>query len=196
VTSLQANQNPFATELPFKEGIVHYTITGSQTGTQTTYIKDYGKQRLIYRKSYDRIMHEDNLHETLIMITPQWTYRLNLQTKIATKESNLQTLLKEEFEHLAEYEQAYILTKSKSLRLGFACIPLSIDGTIIEVTKDGYLPLFSKTDILGYSVRTQATKIEIKALDKKVIALPQDIKILEQEADFEEVTHILQSLLD
>ncbi len=195
VTSLQANQNPFETKLPFKEGIVHYTISGSQTGTQTTYIKDHGKTRLIYRKSYDKIMHANNHHETLIMITPAWIYTLNIQTNEAIKEPNIQPLLKEEFDNLADYEQARILTKSTSLRLGFPCISMPMAGTITEFTKDGYLALFSKTTILGYSVRTKATKIEIKALDEEIFELPEHIKITEKETDFEEVTHILESLL-
>lgn len=196
VTSLQANQNPFHTKLPFKEGIIHYAITGSQTGSQITYIKDYGKKRLIYRKSYDKIMHADNLHETLIMITPEWTYSVNLHNKEAIKTSTLQHLLEEEFEGLTDKEQENILAHTSSIQLGFPCISLPISGTVTEFTKEGHLALFSKTNILGYSVQTRATKIEIKALDKNIFDLPKEMKVREQEADFGQVTHILESLID
>ena len=196
MTSLQANQNPFNTKLPFKEGIIHYTITGSQKGSQTTYIKNYGKERLVYRKSYDKIMHANNHHETLIMITPAWTYRLNLLSKEATKTPTLQHLLSQEFESLANYEQEEILNHTSSLQLGFPCISLTISGTMTEFTKAGHLALFSKTTILGYSVRTKATKIEIKDVDKNVFDFPMNMKMVEQRADFAEVTRILESLTD
>ena len=83
VLNLQANQ------LPFKEATIHYKITGNTYGKQTTYIRNYGEERVTYIETHSKIMHPDSKDRQLIMITPEWTYHINLITQEGTREPTL-----------------------------------------------------------------------------------------------------------
>lgn len=78
-----------ADKLPFEEATIHYKITGNTTGTQTTYIRNYGQERVTYTKTNSKIMHPNSEDRQLIMITPKWTYHVNLSTLEGTREPTL-----------------------------------------------------------------------------------------------------------
>ncbi|MCJ7601491.1 MAG: hypothetical protein MUO63_08300, partial [Desulfobulbaceae bacterium] len=48
-TTASAEKNPWDIKLPFKEATIQYSITGSETGSETLSIRDYGKERSRHR---------------------------------------------------------------------------------------------------------------------------------------------------
>ncbi len=192
---LSANNNIFATKLPFKEGIVHYAITGSKRGTQTTYIRDFGKERVSYLHTQSKIMQSDAAEEMLILTTPKWTYHINLTTKEALKEPSLNALLIRNFNHLSKEEQKKITEKKCIPMLGFCARKESIAGVTSYYTKEGNLLLKSSTNILGYKVKKSAVNIEKVDVNNSLFTLPKDLKIIEKNADEKKVSHIINTLL-
>jgi hypothetical protein len=195
VSNLHANENPFSSKLPFKEGIIHYTITGSKQGTQTTYIRNYGKERLIYKNSHSKIMHTAKQDEDIIMITPTWVYHINLLTKEATKEPNINAILIKEFNKLPQKRQAQILKREGKKLLNFSTLSYTLDGVKMTITKKGNLLLHSQSGILGYTVNTIATDIEIKDINASLFSLPKGIKIHEKRADTTQAKKIIEALI-
>ena len=190
-----ANDNPFESKLPFKSAIIHYLISGNQQGTQITYIRDYGKERVIYQNIHSKIMHQNRDHDTLIMITPKWTYHINLLTKEATKEPSLNYLLTQKFNQLSPKEQAKILARKTETFLKLPVISLSISGVHQRISKEGNLVLSSQTGIMGYKVKTVATDINITDVNHSLFVLPKDLKIVSKKADEKKAQEIIQALL-
>lgn len=195
VTNLLASENPFKSPLPFKEATIHYNITGSKKGTQTTYIKNFGKQKVIYKNTNSKIMHASTLDDTLIMIDEKWTYHINLSTKKATKEPSLNTILIKKFNKLTKKEQETILEKKGKTFLGIPTQKESVSGVTNYMSKKGRLLLSSETGIMGYKVKTTASSIEIKDVNDSLFILPKDLKITLKEADELKATKILKALL-
>ena len=187
--------NPFQTPLPFKEAIISYSISGNQKGTQTTYIKEYGKKRAIYRHSHAKIMHTNKYDDTLIMIDENWTYTINLKTKEAIKEPSLNKLLINEFNKLTKKEQDFIKKKKTKRILDFDCQTISIDGVLRYVTKKGNLLMRSRASIMGYNTQTIASSINIVDLNDTPFTLPKDLKIREKKADTAKAKKIIEALL-
>jgi len=194
-TLVHASENPFESKLPFKEATVHYSITGSKQGKQTTYIKNFGKKKVIYKKSNSKIMHANTSDDTLIMIDENWTYHINLSTKEAIKEPSLNNILIKKFNKLTKKEQATIIQKKGKEILGLATYQASIDGVTNHISKKGDLLLSSETGIMGYKVKTIASSIDKNDVNDSLFILPKDLKITEKKADELKATHIIEALL-
>jgi len=54
--SLEASSSLFVSNLPFKEGIIKYEISGNQQGFALAYIKDYGQKIALYKEYKSKIM--------------------------------------------------------------------------------------------------------------------------------------------
>jgi len=61
--------NPWDIRLPFKEAVVHYTIKGMESGTETLYIKDYGRRSAKYHKTSTSMMGVTVNNETVEITT-------------------------------------------------------------------------------------------------------------------------------
>ncbi len=192
---LHAEDNPFKSLLPFKEATIHYSITGSKKGTQTTYIKDFGKKRVIYKNSSSRIMHAKTANDNLIMIDEEWTYHINLNTKEAIKEPSLNKLLIEKFNKLTKKEQDLIRGKKGKMILNLDCQKESIAGVTNYFSKKGHLLLSSETGIMGYKSKTLASSIDIDDVNSSLFVLPQNLQIREKKANLQKATEIINALL-
>ncbi len=195
-TTLYAMNNPFESKLPFKEGVVHYIITGNAQGTRTTYIKDFGKRRLIYQKSSSKIMHKGHDNDTLIMMDENWTYHINLTTNEAIKEPSLNKILINKFNALSKEEQQIIHAQKSKVILSYPCIEESVDGTHRFVTKEGHLMLTMDKRIMGYHENITATLIEKKDINESLFKLPKKLKIKEKKADLKRAQNIIDALLE
>lgn len=82
ITTLTAN-------IDFKEGVINYTISGSENGIKTIFFRDYGREQLIYIKTKSKIMRNAHGLEKIIHITPTWIYERDLITNKSRKLHNL-----------------------------------------------------------------------------------------------------------
>lgn len=217
-----AASNIFDKGIVFKEGVVHYSVSGSEYGTKTRYIKEYGKRQVLYTNTKSKFMRQNRTTDRLIHITPKWVYEIDLESNTTTKLPNLKHLLAQRFENLSKDEQKLLtknmtLLKHRSLTnlkgavepnvteiLGFSCHHESIQGVDTYTAKNSDLVLKTETDILGFHSKTVATKIEKKPIDYDIFILPKNLKIndntaqmaqLEQKAE-EIITYLLSDNLD
>ncbi|MBI1181317.1 MAG: hypothetical protein GC201_12230 [Alphaproteobacteria bacterium] len=75
---------------PFEKATLTYTISGGQTGTQTVYIKDYGRSMV---QHYEATMPAGDGEQKIDVATftdPQWVYTYDYVTGEATKAPNRQ----------------------------------------------------------------------------------------------------------
>ena len=83
---------------PFKEGTLVYEMTGTQTGTQTTYIRDYGREQVqeldatmtIPGMSAEQAasMGINTKQQTLTKSDPDWIYVVDQQANTGSKMPN------------------------------------------------------------------------------------------------------------
>jgi hypothetical protein len=93
-TTLTANTD-------LKEGVINYTISGSESGVKTIYFRDYGREQLIYIKTKSKIMRKTDGVEKIIHVTPSWIYEKDL---IANKSIKLHNLKHQTFKLILEKE--------------------------------------------------------------------------------------------
>ncbi len=85
ITALTANVN-------FKEGVINYTISGSESGIKTIYFRNYGTEQLIYIKTKSKLMRKNQNLEKIIHVTPTWIWERDLITNKSIKLHNLKHL--------------------------------------------------------------------------------------------------------
>ena len=90
---------PWEMKLPFKEATIHYELKGSQQGSETLYVKEYGRLRAKHHKASSTIMGRTTASETLELIDPDWVTTYNLTQKTGEKFTNPNKL------YLAEYSK-------------------------------------------------------------------------------------------
>jgi len=184
-SSLLADKNIFDRGFDFKEGIVHYKISGSESGSKTLYIKDYGKTKVIYTNKKSTFMRKDKSIDNMTYITPKWIYKIDLDKNTATKLPNLKYLLFKKFQDLSIDEKKQVKInfkkqfKGKVEKIaGYECNYKFIDGKNICLEKNSDLVLKTETNILGFHTKSIATSIEKKALDEKIFTLSKNLKII------------------
>lgn len=213
-TLIFAENNPFERGVSFKEGIVHYSISGSEVGSETLYIKEHGKRRVIYTNAKSKFMRQGKDTDHITHITPEWIYEIDLIEKSTTKYPNLVHVLYEKFKNLPKKTQQHILqnfdmVKDKSIQnisepisrntetiLGYPCHVESIDGVLTYRSVDQDLILKTQMQILGYSVQKIATKIDKKPLDLNLFVLPKNLKIVDSQEKVHAVEQKAEEILE
>ncbi len=206
VSSLSAETNIFDKNLDFKEGIINYTVSGSETGTKTVYIKEYGKRRVIYTNTKSKFMHQNRGIDKVTYITPKWIYEMDLKSNINTKHYNLNYLLNKRVKELTLDQKQKLEKNLQSTHnthsekiLGYLCKHKMVQGVSTYSVKNFDLVLKTQVDILGFHSKTQAIEIEKKPVDANIFTLAKNLTItstpeenlaLEQKAD-----QIIESLL-
>ncbi len=195
-TTLTADKNIFDKGVGFKEGIVHYRVSGSENGIKTMYIKEYGKRRVIYTNTKSKFMKKNSITDQMTHITPKWIYKIDLETNTTTKLPNLKYLLFKRYLTLSKSEQQIVknnlkFLKNRSLQnlqsnkiqevgkvAGYLCNVESINGVTTYTAQNSDLILKTETEILGFHTKTVATDIEKKPINIKIFVLPKNLKII------------------
>ena len=71
-TTAVALESPWEKKLPFKSAVIEYTITGTQKGTKTIYVKDYGQTVAEYRNISMTVIGMTQKENTMDITTPDW----------------------------------------------------------------------------------------------------------------------------
>jgi hypothetical protein len=74
----------------FKEGVINYTISGSERGIKTIYFRNYGAEQLIYIKTKSKLMRKNQMVEKIIHVTPTSIFERDLITNKSIKHRNLE----------------------------------------------------------------------------------------------------------
>ena len=200
IPALAQKDNPWERKLPFKEAKISYQISGTQTGSSTMYVKDYGKTSAIYRNTTTKIIGMTHQENTLSIITPDWLYDIDLSSKQGSKQINPEKYFIEEFNNLSAAEQKKVATNAENMGmatvdgmggeiekdatkiLGYNCDKVSMMGAIVYSISNTGLALKTETNMMGMTFTEVATKIDKGSVPTAKFAIPADIQITDQPA--------------
>lgn len=193
VLAVAGDANPWERKLPFKEATIQYVLSGMETGSETLYIRDYGRETATYRVSKTSMMGTSTAKETIELQSPEWVYTFDLTTRTGTKSVNPQKYMIEEYQRLSAAEQKQVneniqkvglpmaeslggKVEQKALKiLGYECDRVQIMGTTVYSIHETGIPLKIEANMMGMNMRQEATAVEEKAVSPKYFAPPQGI---------------------
>ncbi len=170
---------PWEMKLPFKEATIQYNLGGSQQGSETLYIKDYGKLRAKHHKGTATVMGTTTKTETLEVIDPDWIYSYNLIEKKGEKTTNPRKLYQAEYSKLTAEEKRNFEKNSKELGtgmmgkhggsikqnaekiLGYDCDVTTVGGmSTVYLLHGSDIPLRTEVSMMGMKSSNTATKVD------------------------------------
>ncbi len=187
--------NPWDVKLPFKQATIKYAISGSENGSETLYIRKYGKETARHRQSTSKIMFMTTNTDTMEITTPDWIYQIDLQQKSGTKSVNPVKYMIEEYNGLSRSEKKKLrknaeksgrsamkgiqgeFEKNAAEILGYSCDKVTAMGSTTYMIHDTAIILKSETNMGGMNFKTVATDINKGSISDKVFAIPPGVTI-------------------
>ncbi len=173
-----AKDSPWETRLPFKKGTILYKITGSQNGTETLYIKDYGRTTARHQTVSMNLFGMKQTTEEIEITTPEWIYNVDLADQTCEKSANPTKYMVAEFNKLSKKDKKKILRNTEeqgsqmiegmngSIQikgakvLGYTCDVVSVMGAKTYCFTGTSVVLKSEADIMGMKITSTATDIQ------------------------------------
>lgn len=200
--AMAAKEDPWDRKLPFESATIKYTLGGMENGTETLYIKDYGKRTAKHHQGITSMMGMKMESDTLELVDPDWVYRYDLQKRTGTKITNPAKYMKEEYNKLTETEKKEVEKNAKELSVNFMqggggkieenvteMFGYKVDrATVMGITSYTIhqTPIALKTEgsMMGMKIDTAATAVEEGKVDDQYFAPPEDIEaVFDQRAD-------------
>jgi len=200
--AMAAKEDPWDRKLPFENATIKYTLGGMENGTETLYIKDYGKRTAKHHQGITSMMGMKMESDTLELVDPDWVYRYDLQKRTGTKITNPAKYMKEEYNKLTETEKKEVEKNAKELSVNFMqggggkieenvteMFGYKVDrATVMGITSYTIhqTPIALKTEgsMMGMKIDTAATAVEEGKVDDQYFAPPEDIEaVFDQRAD-------------
>lgn len=197
-----AEKNPWDVRLPFKEATIQYSITGSETGSETLYIRDYGKERSRHRKSTAKMMFMNTDTDQIEITSPDWIHTIDLKAGTGTKVTNPVKFMIEEYNLLSAKEKDMVNKNVQEMGssmmqgmqgsvqqnaeniLGYSCDLVSVAGTTSYSIHGTDITLKSDAAMMGMSFSTVATQVNEGSVPGNVFTPPAGIQIThDREAD-------------
>jgi len=201
-TTASAEKNPWDIKLPFKEATIQYSITGSETGSETLSIRDYGKERSRHRKSTAKMMFMTTDTDQIEITNPDWLYTIDMKAGTGTKMTNPVKFMIEEYNRLSSKEKDMVNKNVQEMGtsamqgmqvtvqqnaeniLGYNCDRASVAGTTSYSIHGTDITLKSDVSMMGMNFSTVATQINEGSVPGNVFTPPAGIQIThDKEAD-------------
>jgi len=188
-----AGTNPWEKKLPFESASIHYELSGIESGQEVLYIRDYGTQTARHRTTSMSVLGMRKENMTVEIITPDWFFTFDLQEGTGSKSVNPQKILIDEYNKLSDAEKETVEANAEKMGtsalggmqgsveknakeiLGYSCDKAIIAGTIIYSIHDTPISLLSETKMMGVTIRSEATHIELGSVADAYFNLPQGI---------------------
>lgn len=130
-TSANAIENPYKNHYPFNTAIIHYKVTGYETGKETLYVNSNFKA--LYIDTQYKYLGKLKSKKVLVLTTPEYIYNIDLNKKSGTKVKNLKKELIMAFDHMSDGEK--ITVKKNVEELGTAIVG-NIHGKRVAAFKE------------------------------------------------------------
>jgi hypothetical protein len=187
------DDNPWERKLPFENATINYTLNGTEQGTETLYIREYGKERATYHKAMNTMMGRTVQNDTVHIQTPDWMYTFDLVKKTGKKNVNPQKYMIEEYNKLSSAEKNQVMKNAQEMGtsiskgmggtieknaekiLGYDCDRATMMGTIVSSIHQTGIPLKSDTTMMGISMKKEATEVNKGSIDSKFFQFPAGI---------------------
>ncbi len=194
-TPVMGAANPWDVKLPFKNATIKYQISGSENGTETLYVRDYGKETARYRKTTSKIMFMTTNTDTIEISTPDWIYQIDLQERTGTKSVNPVKYMIEEYNKLSKSDQKKLMknlekkgqaamsgiqgevTQNATKILGFKCDKVTAMGSTMYTIHGTGITLKSDTAMAGMNFSSVATDLDKGGVADTVFAVPAGIAV-------------------
>ena len=162
-----------------KKARIEYTLSGTQTGTETLYFDEWGMREAKYTKTELKILGITQKTNTATFIEDTWIYTVDLDKKTGTKTEN--TMLKALEGQNLEDVGKQMMIKMGGKKVGSEKILGDKDTEIWEMQNMGTkiwlwngIPLKTETNMMGMKISNVATKIQFD-FPKKYLEKPTDV---------------------
>lgn len=186
---------PWERRAPFREGAIHYEMSGTQHGTEILYIKEFGRLRVKQSQSTMDVLGRTVSTTTREVTTPEWIIRYNLSDNWGEKNTNPARLYQQEYEQLSAaekkifaanastigpslFENAGSIVQSRSTSmLGFVCDQVRFGGFSSScLLHDTDIPLEAEARIMGVINRLTAVRVDLASpVPDELFTPPQGI---------------------
>lgn len=189
-------------KLPFENMTVKYSITGMEEGTETLYVKDYGKMSATYHTTVTSVMGMKMESKTVEIEDPEWIYSFDLVERFGQKTRNPKVYMKEEYEKLSDTDKQAVLENSERFGgnfmqamggeieekadriLGYDCDRVSVMGSTTYNIHNTPVLMKMESSIMGLKMNQVATSVEKGKVDEKVFSFPEGIEpVYDEQSD-------------
>lgn len=197
-----AADNPWDIRFPFKSATITYDVSGTETGSETLYIDEFGKKQARFRKTTGKVMYQQMNTDKAEITTERWFYDIDLAARTGRKTTNPNRYFQLEYEKLSDKEKQVVrknaeemgksviggmqgtVEKNAATLLGYSCDKTTFMGTTVYTMHDTGIPLKTETDMPGMSHKSVALTFDKGAVDKSVFIPPKNVEItFDKEAD-------------
>lgn len=173
-------ENPWDRKLPFETAIIEYSLSGTQTGTATLYIKNYGKDRAKHTNAVTKMLFMKVQSNTVEFTTPDVLTNFDLKERTGVSTPNPLKKYREDFEKLTDSEKDTVNKNIKLLSekgldifaggsgekkegdfLGQKVDIVDMNGLVVWSLKGTDIPVKSSMSIMGMTTNVVATKISL-----------------------------------
>ena len=177
-------------------------MTGTETGNETLYIKEFGNYRALYHQGSSTIFGISTKSRRLQITDPDWQYSFDLEEGNGTKSTNPKKFIAEEYAKLSPAEMNNVRKNAEVLGvsmvkdfngqteqnastiLGYPCDRTTISGMTIHVIHQTDIPLLTDVNLGFMQGVTKAIKIDQGTPPEESFALPAAIvPVFDPQAD-------------
>jgi len=187
--------NPFEKRTPFQEATITYKISGTSEGTSTLYVKAYGNYLSEHEQTTMSMFGMDKKTDRLTLVTPEWIYTVDLDTRTGTKVSNFETYMQQEYTKLSPKEQKTVRRNARKMGTdfsrglggrikfnaamihGYSCDKTTIAGMTSYTIHNTAVVLKMEGSVMGMSIKKEAVSIDKGAVGRTHFKLPENINI-------------------
>ena len=190
-----AKDSPWETRLPFKKGTIQYNITGSQKGTETLYIKDYGRTTARHSSVSMTLFGMTQTTKEIEITTPEWVFNVDLTEQTCEKSVNPTKYMTDEFNKLSKKDQKKVIKNSQKMGtqmiegmngsvqvkgakvLGYPCDVVTVMGAKTYCFTGTSIVLKSEADMMGMKITSTPTDIQKGTPGSTHFQVPQGIQV-------------------
>ncbi|WP_028580122.1 hypothetical protein [Desulfogranum japonicum] len=216
VSNSEAQNKPWEFTLPFEQATIHYTLTGTEKGTETLYVKDNGAFRAVHNTTTSSMMGMTTTSQSIEITTPEWIISYDLTEGEADKVKNPKLIYQQAYEQLSKEEKknfdANIKQVGPSLMinlngtteknaekiLGYSCDKVTIESMSTTYLLHGTdIVMRSSTSIMGMNTAVEATSIDTKNIPpEEVFSGPKDIQVTHNTQEESIMEQAIHSIVD
>jgi len=194
---------PWEQKLPFESGVIRYSISGLEVGTEMVYIRDWGRIRATYHESKATMVGVTMQTREVEIKTPEYIYTYDLESKEGFKALNPQKIMAEEYHSLSPVEQHRVQENARKMSsayaegmggkvvenaetiLGYSCDRVNImNGSTTYLIHGTDIPLKTEMNMMGAGVLIIATTVETGPVDDTHFQHPEGlVAAVDAEAD-------------
>ncbi len=188
--------SPWEVKLPFKKATITYSLGGMQEGTETLYIRDYGKETATYTETTTKMLGMVMKTQEVEIMTPDFIYSFDLTEQSGVKSVNPEKYMIEEYNKLSKAEKKQVKKNSETMGvsmteglggeieknvtkiLGYKCDKMTVMGSTVYMIHDTQVPLKTEVNMMGMKMEIVATDVKEGKVDGAKFKHPEGIDLV------------------